>query len=111
MWKVFAIASAVLLVIAVVFVFMFFSGERERSDLRKRNSVLEKQSLESRRIAIENLRRLDGLEADNRRLSGNLEQLRTDNKRLAENNRTIRAELDRYTGWIADYFGTTGNPP
>ena len=109
MWKVLLVIAITLLIVAAVFAFMFFSGERERAELRKRNGVLEKQSLESRRIAIENLRRLDGLEADNRRLSGNLEQLRTDNQRLTENNRTITAELERYTGWIADYFGTTGD--
>jgi TolA-binding protein len=111
MWKVFAVAAAVLLVLAVLFAFLFFAGERERADLRKRNGVLEKQSLEGRRIAIANTRRVDGLNAYIGQLESAFEQLRGNNKKLAENNRDVTAELDRYKSWIADYFGTTGSPP
>ena len=109
MWKVLLVIAITLLIVAAVFAFMFFSGERERAELRKRNVILERQSAESRRIALENLRRIDRIEADNGRLNANLEQLRADNQRLIANHRTVTAELERYKNWIAEYFGTTGD--
>jgi TolA-binding protein len=117
-WKVFAVLFLVFLIVSTVLGFLFFAERKRGIELADQNRILEKQSIESRRIAEDALLGVEQLESDNGQLRGNLEQLKSDNiqlesnnTQLAENNRIIRAEHDRFKSGITDYFNSIGTPP
>jgi len=101
MQKFLAILAAVFFVATAVFGVLFFAREGRIRSLTERNRVLEIQSTSSRIIAEKAIQRLGSV-------SGDLEQLRTIIEQLRDNNNRVTAELDRYRGWIADYFESTG---
>ena len=102
MQKFLAILAAVFFVAASVFGILFFAREGRIRTVTERNRVLEIQSTASRILAEKAVQRLGSV-------NGDLEQLRGIIGQLRDNNQRVTAELDRYRGWIAEYFESPGS--